>query len=227
VAGAPTITCGGSRSEATFSGVMPAVRSRSPFRLLLVLSALSACAEEKHSFKEVMPQELLLEVLPASALVELDGTTVGTGSRAIPVPDPGEHTLVVSAAGFEPLERPLPKGPLANQRVSLVLRPEGFGQSQRLEYDEPTGLAAAAAALNRAGRHADAVDYATRAVALNGKLPPALRALGDALAKVGRRNEARAAWGRYLSLVPDAPDADAVARRMSEGRATFDMKTGE
>ena len=63
-------------------------------------------------------------------------------------------------------------------------------------------------------------------MALDPRLPLAQRALGDALAALGSRDAARAAWGRYLILVPDAPDAAEVERKMSQGRTTFDMPAG-
>lgn len=195
--------------------------------LALVAALAAGCAaDEKASFRSVAPPELYLEVLPRGALLELDGVGVGRGSRAVPAPPPGEHVLVVSADGFEPLERPLPAGPLDGVRVGTALRPEGFGAARRLDLDEPADLAAAAVALGRAGRHRDAQDYAARAAALDARLPLAQRALGDALAALGRRGEARAAWGRYLMSAPDAPDRAEVERRMGEGRSTIDLPAG-
>lgn len=193
---------------------------------LAALALALGCAAEKESVRELAPPELYLEVLPRGALLELDGVGVGKGSRGVPAPPPGAHALVVSAEGFEPLERPLPSGPLDGVRVGVALRPEGFGASRRLELDEPDGLASAAMALGRAGRRRDALDYAARAAALDARHALAQRALGDALAALGRRDEARAAWGRYLLLDPDAPDRAEVERRMGEGRTTIDLPAG-
>lgn len=194
-----------------------------PRRLLLAVpvALLAACAGGR-ARESLAPPELLVEVLPRLADVALDGAPVGRGTRAVPAPAPGVHRLTVVAEGYDPEERPLPEGPLAGARVAVALRPAGFGASRRLDYDEPEGLAQAAATLARAGRHRDAADYASRAAGLDPSLPLAQRALGDALAGLGRRDEARSAWGRYLRLAPDAPDAAAVERRMGEGRATFD-----
>ena len=186
----------------------------------------TACAAEKASFREIAPPELYVEVLPRGALLELDGVGQGKGSRGLPAPPPGEHVLVVSAEGFEPLDRPLPKGSLDGIRIGVALRPEGFGGARRLDFDEPTGLAAAAAALLRVGRPRDARDYAARAAALDDRAALAQRVLGDALAALGQKNEARAAWGRYLILAPDAPDRAEVERRMGEGRTTIDLPAG-
>jgi tetratricopeptide (TPR) repeat protein len=197
---------------------------RAKVTLLLLLAA--ACAAEKESVRELAPPELYLEVLPRGALLELDGVGVGTGSRGIPAPPPGAHALVVSAEGFEPLERPLPEGALDGVRIGVALRPEGFGASRRLDLDEPDGLASAATTLGRSGRHRDAHDYAARAAALDARHALAQRALGDALAALGKRNEARAAWGRYLLLEPDAPDRAEVERRVGEGRTTIDLPAG-
>lgn len=193
---------------------------------LLAAVALAGCAGEKASFHSVAPPELYLEVLPRGALLELDGVGVGKGSRGVPAPAPGPHVLVVSADGFEPLERPLPGGSLAGVRVGVALRPEGFGASRPLDLDEPAGLAAAAAALTRREHHRDALDYAERAAGLDPGLPLAQRALGDALGALGRRDEARAAWGRYLMLAPDAPDAREVERRIGQGRTTYEVPGG-
>lgn len=197
-----------------------------PAALLAALALAAGCAAEKQPFRTVATPELFLEVLPRGALLELDGVAVGRGSRAIPAPPPGDHLLVVSADGFEPAERRLPREALDQARVGVALRPEGFGASRALDLDEPTGLAAAAGLLGRAGRHRDALDYAWRASELDGRLPAAQRALGDALAALGRKDEARAAWGRYLLLAPEAADAREVERRMGEGRATFEMPAG-
>lgn len=191
--------------------------------LLALALGLLACAAEKQPFRSVAPPELLVEVLPRQALLELDGVGVGRGSRAVEAPAPGEHLLVASAEGFEPQERRLPAGSLDGVRVGLALAPDGYGAGRALDLDEPTGLAQAAVALSRAGRHADALDYAGRAAALDPRLPLAQRALGDALAGLGRRGEARGAWARYLLLAPDAPDAAAVERRLDEGRTTYDV----
>lgn len=199
-----------------------------PVTLAALALALAAggCAPGRDAFRDVAPPELLLEVLPRGALLELDGVAVGRGSRAIPAPAAGAHLLTVSADGFEPLERPLPEGSLDGVRVGVALRPEGFGAARRLELDEAAGLAAAAVALGRAGRHRDAHDYAARAAGLDARLALAQRALGDALAALGRRDEARAAWGRYLLLAPDAPDAREVEQRLGAGRATFEVPAG-
>jgi tetratricopeptide (TPR) repeat protein len=194
--------------------------------VLLAALGLAGCATEKQAFDSVMQPELLIEVLPRQALLELDGVGVGRGSRSIPAPEPGEHVLVVSADGFEPMQRRLPAGSLASARVGVALRPEAFGASRRLDLDDAPGLAAAAVALGRAGRHRDARDYAARSAMLDGRLPLAQRALGDALAALGQRNEARAAWGRYLLLEPTAPDFADVERRMADGRATYDVPSG-
>jgi tetratricopeptide (TPR) repeat protein len=205
---------------------MPRRQHRAALAALVLAAAAAGCAAEKEAFREVAPPELFLEVLPRGALLELDGVGVGRGSRAIPAPEPGEHVLVASADGFEALERTLPPGQLDGVRVGVALRPEGFGAARRLDLDDAAGLAAAAMVLGRAGRHRDAHDYAARAAALDARHAPAQRALGDALAALGKRNEARAAWGRYLLLAPDAPDAAEVERRMGEGRATFEVPAG-
>jgi tetratricopeptide (TPR) repeat protein len=191
-----------------------------PALLLAALAALLAapgCARGARG--PGAPPEVLVEVLPRSAAVELDGRPLGRGSRAVPAP-PGadEHVLRVSAEGYEAEERRLPAGSLAGARVGAALRPRGFPSGRLLDYDDAAGLAAAAAFLARAGPAEDAADYAERAVALEPGSALAHLALGDALVRMGRRDEAMRLWSRYLRLTPEAPDADVVARRMEEVR---------
>jgi regulator of sirC expression with transglutaminase-like and TPR domain len=103
--------------------------------------------------------------------------------------------------------------------VAEALRPEGFFPASALDYDEPEGLAAAAAHLvGRAARPADAAAYAERALALDPGLALAHRALGDARDALGDGERAASSWAEYLRLAPDAPDAAAVARRLGERR---------
>jgi hypothetical protein len=167
---------------------------------------------------EARPVELLVEVLPRSALVALDGRALGPGSRTIPAPRPGEHRLAVQAPGFAAAERELPEGDLAGVRVAVVLRPEGFAAAGPLDYDDPEGLALAAAFMVRNGEARDALDYASRALELDRRVALAHRARGDALHRLGEEGRAAAAWDEYLRLRPDAPDAAAVGRRISEAR---------
>lgn len=188
---------------------------------LLGAAALAlACASGRRArFEEVEPAEVLIEVLPRNAEVELDGRALGPGSRTAPAPTGAdEHVLRVRADGYSPVERVLPPGSLAGVRLAEALRPEGFGGARALEYDDAPGLAAAGAALARSGRAEDAIDYASRAAALDPRLPLAQRALGDAFAERGDAAHAAAAWGRYLQLAPGAPDAAAIADRLSRLR---------
>jgi hypothetical protein len=195
---------------------------RSLLRLLLpALAALAACGGGRRpAIEDVRPRELLVEVLPPGADVVLDGRPLGRGSRAVDAPAPGLHVLRVEADGYEPAERPLPEGSLAGARVAEALRPEGLATAGALDYDDPAGLAQAAAHLARpGGRPDDAVAYAERALALEPGAALAHRALGDAREALGDRVRAAASWAEYLRLAPDAADAEAVARRVEGARA--------
>jgi hypothetical protein len=196
-------------------------RPRPTLRLLWVIAALAgACGGRRVPDEEVRPRELLVEVLPPGARVSLDGRPLGAGSRAVPAPEPGPHVLRVEAEGYEPGQRPLPEGDLAGARVAEALRPAGLASARVLDYDEAEGLALAAAHLAaRGARPADAVAYAGRALALEPGLALAHRALGDARAALGDGRRAVASWIEYLRLAPDAPDAEAVARRVEEARS--------
>jgi tetratricopeptide (TPR) repeat protein len=198
-------------------------RPRSLHWRLAVLAAAAACAGPRERSDALGPPELLVEVLPRSAEVAIDGQPLGRGGRAVPAPSTGAHVLRVSADGYEPLERPLPDGGLAGLRVAAALRPAGFGSARMLDYDEPEGLALAAAFLARSGRPEDAIAYADRAVAIDGKVALAHRALGDARAALGDGRRAVPSWAEYLRLAPDAPDAAAVAGRIEAVRGDITL----
>lgn len=181
--------------------------------------ALAGCAGGRAPSSDAAPREVLVEVLPRAARVTLDGVALGEGSRAVPAPPAGEHVLAVAAAGFEPVERRLEERDLAGVRVAAALRPVGLETARALDYDDAEGLAVAAAWLAARGAARDAADYAGRAVALEPGLALAHRARGDALAALGDADAAVEAWGAYLRLRPDAPDAAAVEGRIERARA--------
>jgi tetratricopeptide repeat protein len=166
------------------------------------------------------PAEVLVEVLPRSASVTLDGNPLPPGGGTVPAPPEGDgaHVLAAAAEGYEPVERSLLDGDLAGARVAEVLRPRGFAAARALDYDDAEGLVLAAGFLARQGRGPDAVEYAERAVAIAPGAPETWRALGDAAARAGDGRRAAAAWTEYLRLAPQAPDAAEVAARIDETR---------
>jgi tetratricopeptide (TPR) repeat protein len=201
--------------------VLAVLRPRTRRRLggALALALAAGCGAPRHEVREERaPTELLVEVLPRRAEVTLDGVSLGPGSRTIPAPRAGEHVLVVAADGYEGVTRPLPEDDLAGARVAEALRPDGFAAARPLDYDDPEGLALAAAFLAAGGDARDAADYAERALALDPAHPLAHRARGDALARLGEGARAAEAWEEYLRRAPDAPDAAAVAERIEAAR---------
>lgn len=190
-------------------------------RALAPAAALAlACAGGRAAApaEEAPAPEVLVEVLPRSADVTLDGRPLGRGGGAVPAPEPGRHVLAVAADGYEPVERTLVEEDLAGVRVAEALRPLGFAAPRALDYDDAEGLALAAAFLARRGAARDASDYAERALVLDPGVALAHRALGDAAAREGDRRRAVAAWTEYLRLAPGAPDAAEVAARVDEAR---------
>ncbi len=182
------------------------------------LLAAAACATPKESWREMQVPEVFVEVLPRGAVLEVDGRLLGPGSRPVPVPEPGRrYHLRASAPGFLVAEMTAEGAQLLGTRVSLVLRPEGFGASRRLDAGDPPSLAQAAATLLRADRLDDAREYADRSLEL-AEVPLSHRVLGAVYEKRGDRRNAAQQYSIYLSLVPDAPDAKAIAEAVERDR---------
>jgi len=194
--------------------------SRRSVHAALAAAALAAgCGAPKQPWHEAVPREVFVEVLPRSAALSVDGTPLGNGARAVPVPDPAHRYLFsASAQGFATAQRADDGARLAGARIGLVLRPAGFGEARRLELDEPAGLAAAAALLARGGHHQAALEYAERAVELAPDAPLGHRVAGDAALALGHRRRAVHEYSAYVQLAPDAADRDAVERRVEQLR---------
>jgi hypothetical protein len=192
--------------------------------IALLSFAASACAPRQR-FEDLEGPEGLVEVLPRSAQLEVDGVAMGPGGRALPVRDPARvHRLRATAEGFEPAEVTVEGAALAGTRVGLVLRPLGFGAARGLSMDEPAGLHAAAASLLRGGRAREAVEYAARAAELAPQAAPPHRVLADAWLSLGARERAARAYAAWLERAPaDAPGRAEVERRLSELRGDLDM----
>jgi len=195
--------------------------------LVPAAAALLACAAERGSWRELAPPEVLVEVLPRAARVELDGQPAGTGSRTLPVPEATRlYRIRASAPGFEAAEVELPGEKLAGSRLGMALRPEGFGSGRRLDLDDPSGLSQAAAQLERGGRAPEAVEYAERALSL-AEVPLAHRVLGAAYARLGDRRASVRHYTDYLNLAPDAPDAAAISRALERSRGDITIPQGD
>ncbi|HUK67069.1 MAG TPA: tetratricopeptide repeat protein [Anaeromyxobacteraceae bacterium] len=188
------------------------------FRVAVIAVWGLACAAHKQAWYAPVP-EVLVEVLPQRADLFVDGAPAGPAGHPVPLPDPA-HVYVFRAtlSGFLPLQVSLDGSSLSGARLGLVLRPEGYGQARRLDFDDAPGLAAAAALLERRGSHADALEYAERAAELSPELPQARRVLGDAAFALGKRRRAVAEYSAYLSLAPDAPDRALVEARVEKLR---------
>lgn len=212
--------------------------ARTPFRAFALAAVAAVVAvgaaggpgctrAARARFEETRPPELLVEVLPRSAEVAIDGRSVGQGSRALSVPraDADAHVLTVRARGYVEERVDLPPDGAAGSRIGMALRPEGLGGGP-LDLDAPEGLAAAAGFLLAEDEPGDAADYAERAVALEPRLAFAWRILGDARARQGDRSAAAAAWLEYLRAAPDATDAARVARSIEEVRGSGTLPAG-
>jgi tetratricopeptide (TPR) repeat protein len=198
---------------------MPPPRVTAALFAAALTVTVGGCRGPRARAAALRPPEVLVEVLPRSAQVELDGRSVRAGAGAIASPAAeDEHVLRVSAEGYEPEERVLPAGGLDGARIAAALRPRGFGAARAIDYDDAPALAAAAEWLAEAGDPRDAVEYAERAIAVDPGIATAYRALGDARRRAGDDAGAVAGWAEYLRRAPDAPDAAVVEQRMEAVR---------
>jgi len=187
----------------------------SPRTWLLLAGLVLACAPRKQAWRETTPPETFVELLPKGAELSVDGASLGPGGRTLAVPDPAHvYVLRATAPGFSAAERSEQGARLAGGRIGLALRPEGFGDARRLDFDDGVGLAAAAALLEKKGRHELALEYADRAVELAPEHALGHRVAGDAALALGRRKRAIQAYSTYLSVAPDAPDRVVIERRV-------------
>ena len=198
---------------------MPPPRATAAVLAAALTVTVGGCRGAGARAEALRPSEVLIEVLPRSARVELDGRPLGAGGGAVASPIAAdEHVLRVSAEGYEPEERVLPAGSLDGARIAAALRPRGFSSAGAIDYDDAPALAAAAEWLAAAGEPRDAAEYAERAIAVDPAVAVAHRALGDARARAGEPAAAVAAWGEYLRRSPEAADAAAVERLMEGAR---------
>ncbi len=185
--------------------------------VLLAGAALAACGGQKGTtWADVQPPVAFVDVLPAGAVVSVDGKEVGRAPLDFPVRDARRSYAVrVTAPGFEPLELSLAGATLAGTRLDLVLRPEGFGTQRELQAGEPTGLLQAAVALLRADRPTEAIAFAKASLAAGDSAAPH-RVMGLAYRKLGQRDQAVKELSLYLAqAAPDAPDRAEVERTVS------------
>jgi tetratricopeptide (TPR) repeat protein len=187
----------------------------------VLLLAAASCAAEKQSWREALPSrtEVFVDVLPRKAEVRVDGAVSGSGPHFITLGE-APVALEVAAPGFD-AARVQVDPHVAGGRVGVALRPAGWGAGRKVDIDEPLVLVAASQVLLRAGQAPEAADYAERAVELGPQLPTPRRALGMALAKLGKRSRAAQELSQYLQLTPAAADRAEVERLV--GRLRGDM----
>ena len=177
-----------------------------------------ACSPKVPSWSDVRPPEAYVEALPPGALLEVNGEEVGRTPLSFAIRDPSaSYRVRASAPGFVPMELEVPGAKLANGRMDLVLRPEGFGAQRRLEFGEAAGLAQAAALLVKARRPREALAYVEASLAA-GETPLAHRTAGEAYVQLGDRNKAVQEFSVYITMQPDAPDRAAIEKAIEAAR---------
>ncbi len=177
---------------------------------LTTIAALAALAltAEKQTWSETQKPQLRAEILPRSAVVEVDGKQVGRGFVSLDVNQPDRTFKVrISAEGFETEEAMVTASKAVNRPVFLALRPAGFAKP--VAPEDASSMALAASALLKAGRLDDAVDYAEQSLR-TGNTPLANRVLGDVWRQRGDRDQAVRYYTMYLSIADDPKDGPEI-----------------
>jgi hypothetical protein len=141
---------------------MPPPRAIAALVVAMLAVTVGGCRGPRGRAAALRPPEVLVEVLPRSARVELDGRAIGAGGGAVASPGADEHVLRVSADGYEPEERVFPAGSLEGARIAAALRPRGSGIARAIDYDDGPSLAAAAEWLAASGDPRDAASTRAR-----------------------------------------------------------------
>jgi hypothetical protein len=185
--------------------------------LLAALSVAASPKGEKQSWDSTVVPYVRADFLPHSTLVEVDGQAQeGRGFVQLDLRDPRRTFKVrVSAEGFEPEERTVEAGRVADKQLYLALRPAGF--AQKVDPAEPSGMALAASALWKAGRVDDAADYADQSLHV-GNTPLANHVLGDVWRRRGDRDKAVRYYTMYLSIAKDPPDGPEIRAYLTEAQ---------
>ena len=207
---------------------MPPPRATAAVLAAALAVTVGGCRGARARAEALRPSEVLIEVLPRSARVELDGRPLGAGGGAVASPIAAdEHVLRVSAEGYEPEERVLPAGSLDGARIArgapaARLRLGGRDRLRRRPGARGGRGVARRGAANRAMLPStpSAPSPSIPAVAV------AHRALGDARARAGEPAAAVAAWAGYLRRSPEAADAAAVERLMEGARRDGELRDG-
>lgn len=184
----------------------------------LLLAIAAACSPKVPTWEEVRPPEAYLGTLPAGALVQVNGEEVGRTPLSFAVRDvKASYRIRATKPGFSALERVVGGEKLANGRLDLVLRPEGFGTDRLLDLGEPVGLVQAAAALVQARHPREALEFVEASLAV-ADTPAAHRVAGQARWQLGDRHRAVQEFSVYLMMEPQAPDRVAIERAIEAAR---------
>jgi tetratricopeptide (TPR) repeat protein len=143
-----------------------------------------------------------------------------------PAPTPPAPQAVPSLPPLPPPERPArpepgPSRPVGSEPEAVrTPRPEAKPRFRRVATSSPVRAAAEqeAAKGDKALRAFDtkaAQAAFASALQLDPTLPAAHRGMGMVYVLLGKNAEAKAAYARYLELLPDAPDKDQIARLLS------------
>jgi len=192
-------------------------RPSSAFAATIALAAL-ACAQQVPTWSDVHPVEAYLETLPSGAAVQVNGEDLGRTPLSFPVRDAKlAYRIRAAAPGFDTVEVTVEGAKLAEGRLDLVLRPEGFGTQRALSLSEPVGLSQAAATLVKARRPREALSYIEASLAA-GDTALAHRVAGEAYRQLGNRNRAVQEFSLYLTMQPGTPDRGAIEKAIEETR---------
>ncbi|HCF62581.1 MAG TPA: hypothetical protein DFS52_31905 [Myxococcales bacterium] len=197
--------------------------------LVLGLGALACgCTAEKVSLAKVAPPEVILETVPAGALVSEGDKQRGSTPLVFSADDATAiHQLSFKAQGYHAEQMTVSGQDVVQhkgERMLLVLRPDAWAASEAaIDPDDLGRLGRAGTTLSRTDRCPEALQFFKRMAQVDPRSGAAYKGMGICFAKMNKRHEALQAYKSYLLVAPNAPDADKVREIVSRAEGDIDI----
>ncbi|MBS2030599.1 MAG: tetratricopeptide repeat protein [Deltaproteobacteria bacterium] len=186
------------------------------------------CSTPKVAASEAFGPELTVHTVPEGAEIFRDGRSLGLAPVNVPVKS-ADATLSLEAhlGGYQPAKATLDAKDLRQQGGGeswMALKPETMGtDAPAIDATKAADLDKGGVALSKAKRCKEALQFFGRAIALDGRYPKARRDRAHCYAALHQWDAAATDLEVYLSIVPDAPDAQKVIEEISKLRGGREM----